>query len=290
MLQSVDQLPLRAAYKVEIYRSYVLSCIRFDLTVCEISPSRLEALDRAVRKYLRKWIKMIPSAHAGHLFHSDGLDVHLPSHEYALGHTSTLVQPTGDDLPLAEAIQITKENNSMGSEIVLQASEVAESKSHVKQICTAIKDSTLENYSRNAVKESQWNSALAEMDRDITWKACLHGLSPPTYSFAVRSLSDSLPTAANLLVWGKVTSDRCKLCGQSRQTLFHVLNFCPKALSRYSWRHDNVVFQLSNFIKAHLACEDNVLADICLNDEKSGFCFDRPFHVTSIIRVRDRIL
>ena len=140
LLAKVDQMPLRAAYRIDIYKSYVLSCIRFDLAVCEIWPTRLEALDRIVRKQIRKWIKMAPSAHTGHLFHSAGLDLPLPSHAYIHGHASTLLRDTSDDKPLEEAIEITKCDNSIKCDAAIQASAAASSTSDLSKIVSAMSD------------------------------------------------------------------------------------------------------------------------------------------------------
>ena len=90
------------------------------------------------------------------------------------------------------------------------------------------------------------------MDSDLTWRSCLIGLSESTYSFALRCLTDSLPTNNNLCLWGKVTSPKCHLCGSDKETLHHILNHCSRALERYKWRHDNILVKLSSFLQDNL--------------------------------------
>ena len=83
------------------------------------------------------------------------------------------------------------------------------------------------------------------------WARAVHDLPPEPLKFA---LNASLPTNANLHMWGKKPSDVCPLCQGGRQSLLHVLNNCPVAmeLRRNSVRHDAVLQVIGDFIKAHL--------------------------------------
>ena len=114
------------------------------------------------------------------------------------------------------------------------------------------KDVNIEDASAKAVQQGRWSEILANLDTDLTWKASLAGLSEVTYSFAVKSLVDCLPTNSNLSLWKKVLSDKCGSCGTNRQTLLHVLNNCPMKMKLYTWRHDNVLLKLRNFVSSFL--------------------------------------
>ena len=54
-------------------------------------------------------------------------------------------------------------------------------------------------------------------------------------------LEKTLPTHVNLKKWGKVSSDKCKLC--KRWSLPHILNRCEVALNQscFTWRHNGVL-------------------------------------------------
>ena len=276
LLHCVDNLPLRGAYKFQIYDTYITACLRFDLTVSEVSHSQLENLDRKVRKHLRKWSGMIPSAHTGHLFHSKGLNIQLPSMLYVYGHASTLIDDNVQDICLQEAREITMSQNTTHQADIIELCESASSTRDLKRLCLERRDSMLEQQSQAAVKEGKWYQALSAIDSDILWKSCILGLSPSTYSFALRSLNDTLPNSSNLLLWNKSLSDNCKLCGQGKQTLLHVLNFCRAALGRYTWRHDNVALILSRFIRNHLSdSNDQLLTDVVMNSDETAFDFDK---------------
>ena len=82
---------------------------------------------------------------------------------------------------------------------------------------------------------------------DFTWKSFLYDMKAGTLKFLVNSVIDTLPTAANLVRWGKSNSDKCKLC-KGRQTTDHCLNICKVGLDtgRWTWRHNNIVNYVVN--------------------------------------------
>ena len=59
--------------------------------------------------------------------------------------------------------------------------------------------------------------------------------------FVLNPSIDTLPTKANLCLWGKRTNNKCR-CG-SKETLNHLLNCCQLALNevRFTFRHDCVL-------------------------------------------------
>ena len=58
-------------------------------------------------------------------------------------------------------------------------------------------------------------------------------------------------------------SPQCGSCGTSKQTLLHVLNNCPVKLPLYSWRHDNILFKVRNFIRSKLPGAE-IYCDVCV--------------------------
>ena len=86
------------------------------------------------------------------------------------------------------------------------------------------------------------------------WVKAVQGLPPDVMKFAINAAIDTLPTNANLHLWGKKNSDVCHLCQEARQSLLHVLNNCKTAmeLRRYSRRHDEVLKVIGDFIRANL--------------------------------------
>ncbi|CAI8036211.1 hypothetical protein GBAR_LOCUS20310 [Geodia barretti] len=85
------------------------------------------------------------------------------------------------------------------------------------------------------------------------WVKAVQSLPPEVMKFAINASSNTLPTNANLHLWGKKNSDVCRLCQEARQSLSHVLNNCQVAmeLRRYSKRHDEVLKVIGAFIRAN---------------------------------------
>ena len=227
------------------------------MSVCDVAQSNLDALDTVVRKYIKKWCGMPQSTHIGYVFHSAGLNVSSPSHLYRVGHASTLAVSTHSDPVLQTAIQATLDggahNNAQHSEVV----ELVQGETNNRAIKTKgrqLSDSIVEDFAKSKVKQGEhgWIEALSRMDDDVSWKSCLVGLSEATYSFVTRAIVDALPTNSNLALWKKVLSSQCGSCQSNKQTLLHVLNHCQSKLAAYTWRHNNVLLSLKNFISSKL--------------------------------------
>ena len=218
LLTKVDKLPIRGQFEVHIHDRYITSCVRFDLTVCDLAQSNLDYLDTLVRTFIRKWCGMPQSTHIGHMFHSSGVGMDLPSHLYISGHSSTLSQPSQSDTVLKEAVKTALDDmsdakeNSCSSQVSLLVQD-SQSKAELSTNIRLNKNRRIEEHANSSVKQGCWSEALALMEKDISWKACLLGLSETTYSFAVRSLVDSLPTNSNLVLWKKLVSPQCGSCG-----------------------------------------------------------------------------
>ena len=95
-----------------------------------------------------------------------------------------------------------------------------------------------------------WNESSPDL-----WVRVVRDLSPELLKFILNASLNTLPTNANLHLWGRKSSFICPLCQGSRQSLEHILNNCPKAmeLRRYSLRHDSVLQVIGNFINTHLS-------------------------------------
>ena len=63
------------------------------------------------------------------------------------------------------------------------------------------------------------------------WSRCVGKLPPESLSFILNAIVESLPTNANLFKWGKRPSPSCALCHSECQSLLHVLNDCPTAMT-----------------------------------------------------------
>ena len=104
---------------------------------------------------------------------------------------------------------------------------------------------------------------LCERRSPELWVKAVQELPPEALKFALNASLDTLPTNANLQMWGKKASDICCLCKGFRQSLLHVLNHCQTAmeLRRYSRRHDEVLKVFASFIQTHLPLHFSITID-----------------------------
>ena len=87
------------------------------------------------------------------------------------------------------------------------------------------------------------NLALAAAEEgDLIWKSYIFDLKAGTMKFLLNACIDTLPTAANLKMWEKLSSNKCKLC-HNIQTTNHCLNICKVALDSgsFTWRHNSII-------------------------------------------------
>ena len=83
----------------------------------------------------------------------------------------------------------------------------------------------------------------AVMFLDVRWRKLIYSFSDKLLSFYLNSLSDTLPSPANLLLWKMTSLGSCSLCNYNNCTLFHIVSHCRHSLmtGRYNWRHDMVL-------------------------------------------------
>ena len=101
---------------------------------------------------------------------------------------------------------------------------------------------------RTLVKQGKILELTYLEQNDATWKSYIYNLPRRTMKFLLNAQLDTLPTKANLRLWGKRTND-------------NILNCYRKALEdgRFTFRHDNIV----NYIAKCLDREKfSVYADI----------------------------
>ena len=93
---------------------------------------------------------------------------------------------------------------------------------------------------------------IMSSDAAKLWGNALIHLPEEHMRFALNSAVDTLPHNANLHLWRKRGDDKCSLCGQ-RQTLIHVLNVCPVAMTarRFNHRHDAVLERIAHIINVN---------------------------------------
>ena len=150
---------------------------------------------------------------------------------------SVQVSTTENDIPQFTGDQAAKLKHNFNSKVLDTAkAHIADtfSEEHISHV------NTLDVQGKSL-------SLVAQEATDFTWKSFLYDMKAGTLKFLVNSVVDTLPTAANLVRWGKSNSDKCKLC-KGRQTTDHCLNICKVGLEtgRWTWHHNNIVNYIVN--------------------------------------------
>ena len=58
LLSATDTLHIRGEYKLWIYRNYILSLLRFSLSVDAVTPTAISKMESMVTHYLKKWLHL----------------------------------------------------------------------------------------------------------------------------------------------------------------------------------------------------------------------------------------
>ena len=121
----------------------------------------------------------------------------------------------------------------------------------------------LEHISNLIVQGGAFSSINSELNsREIgRWSRLTTSLPDFSFKFVRKAIQQQLATAANMVKWGRATSNLCSLCNQI-QTNKHVLSNCssPGLLSRYTKRHNEIlailVEHLSSILTSHSVFAD----------------------------------
>ena len=246
--------------------------MRFLLTVHELTKSDLKKLDTFTDKFIKKWSGLPPSATNAIIHMKPGLDIMSTSHLHTLCHSLAFSRTRliGDtvvnhalDCKLEREAQwvkqhsITWESDALFKDSIQEISQeplnkkVQIVKETIKGKLYDEKETQWNNHISNLVKQGQFLAIAAKENCDMVWKSHMFNLKRGTLKFLLNACLDTLPTNANLLQWGKSSSDLCKRCldadqslrGRRKETTHHILNNCPVSLhqQRYTWRHNNIL-------------------------------------------------
>ena len=143
----------------------------------------------------------------------------------------------------------------------MQEDPGATSKQVREQAKSRVEEADTDARLRHSTSLSRQNLPLRDDSRaPQLWSATIFTLPDQVLRFALNSLTDTLPHNANLHLWKRILTPACILCGE-RQTLLHVLNACPYALSRrrYNDRHDAILMCIRDFLAGQLSPSQSII-------------------------------
>nr|XP_061836351.1 uncharacterized protein LOC133619387 [Nerophis lumbriciformis] len=287
-LTKVDKSGLPGRFKAWIYQHSILPRVLWPLLVYAVPVTTVESFERKISSFLRKWLGLPRSLNSAALYGTSNI-LQLPfsglTEEFKVARTREALQYRDSrDCKVSSAGIEVRTGRKWKAE---KAVEVAESRLRQKALVGAIatgraglgyfpktqvsqargKDRRhlLQEEVRAGLEEERvgrvvglrqqgaWTRWEGTLQRKVTWsnimQADLHRVR-----FLVAAVYDSLPSPANLHVWGKSETPFCSLCS-GRGSLEHLLSSCPKSLAdgRYRWRHDQVLKAVAESIASAIS-------------------------------------
>ena len=282
-LKKIERTRIPGRYKAWTFQHMLLPRIMWPLTIYNIPESKVEEMQAQITGHLKKWLGLPRSLSTACMYTRSGR-LQLPYSELseevkaAKARVYTAFEESEDpcvqgaklivdggrkaDTPGsvkdAKARLIMKDivgiPNKGREGLGMNPRKYFES-STKKERRTMIVDTVREAEEEGRrVKMASLGSQGAHTRWEVPEKKLSHreiiSTSETSLKFLVKSVYDLLPTPSNKNRWFD-SEETCKLCGGSG-TLTHILSSCKVALSqgRYTWRHNEVLRQIKQFVDA----------------------------------------
>ena len=284
-LTRVDKSGLPGRFKAWIYQNAVLPRILWPLFVYDSPMTIVEAMERKIHNYLRRWLGFPRSLGTAALYGSSNA-LQLPfkglMEEFVVSRTREvmLYRDSKDPKVATAGIEVRtgkkwcakKELGNAEERLRLKAlvgtvaigraglgyfPSIQIHKAKGKQRRNLIQEevrASVEEKRRSKMvglcRQGAWTRLENFVKRKISWANIWHA-DASQLKFLAQSVYDVLPSPANLFTWGKSGIPSCPLCA-GKDTLRHIMSACPRALSdgRYRWRHDLVLRTVADTVDA----------------------------------------
>lgn len=277
-LRAINQTKLQGKFKLWILQFVLIPKLMWPLQVYEIGLSTVEAIERTINKFSRKWLGLPPGLSTAALY-SRSAKLRLPlkalTEEFKVGKArlQMMLSQSSDPAVRGASVQVKSGSKWKAQEEVEKAIEAAKfrevmgatqtgrqglgfgntkrkwwSKATRKEkqdlVVEEIRYKAESDRVQAAVQQKQqgqWTTWDEALQRAVSWNDIWY-MAPLHLSFIIRSVYDQLPTGDNLIRWHLVQEAKCALCSQD-ESLNHVLSSCKVALGsgRYTWRHNQVL-------------------------------------------------
>ena len=274
-LKSIDSTGLPGKLKAWCFQHGLLPRLLWPLQVYEVSLTRVEAIQRHISKFLRKWLGVPPCfSNVGLYSGTAALQLPLSSLEEEFKVGKARLHLMLRDSPDEVVRHVNPEVRSGTKWSAHRAVEEAEGSLKIKDIIGATQTGrqglgstthrwfseastterrrmitdevrVFEEEKRTAIaagqaKQCAWTKWTEVESRKLSWSR-LMSIEPLALTFLLRSTYDLLPTPVNTKKWGLQQNDKCRICNEKRGTLRHILSGCKQALHMYTWRHNQVL-------------------------------------------------
>ena len=275
-LESIEKCGLPGKLKLWCLQYGLMPRIMWPLTVYDVAITHVEARERRLNKYMKRWLG-VAKGMTNIALHSSHTKVTLPVkslvEEFKVAKARSFMTLRDSKDPVVKNNQPdVKTGRKWSAEKAVEEVEFrlkhkkmvgavqvghqglgwtrhtcwssANDSDRWKLVSQEFREAEEEKRLATAVgqvKQGAWTRWESVEQRNISWSV-LWEMEPLRISFLWRSTYDLLPTPANLSSWYDDNSDCCHVCG-GRGNLQHILSSCPSSLSSglYTWRHNNVL-------------------------------------------------
>ena len=272
LLEITSNLDIKPQQKLKILRNYIPTQFKFQLRIYDISYTWIELnLDTQISNAVRDWIELPISSCVSEI-------LSLPTNQGGLGIPS--MKEIAESLRMnqrhkqhssnnPESVAIwktTSAKNTTVDRIILENNDRQTAvrclkNTQTKRSVNHISTLAIQGRILDAINQAFSKTTLTK------WANEVEKLASPLYRFVRKALQQQLPTASNLVRWGKSADPLCPLC-QKVQSNKHVMSNCGSnfSLTRYKERHDRVLSILTTWILQNCKSDRDIYVD--LDEEK----------------------
>lgn len=307
-LEKIDRSWLRGKWKCWCYHHVLLPKLLWPLLVYEIPLSKVEAMEKRINSFVRKWLG-VPRCLSSVALYGRTTMLQLPFvsivDEFKVGKVrlqlmlressdwaTKLVEPelyAGKIWSVVEAVNEAesrvrfdeiKGNVQQGKSGLGWRRWTLLNEGHRQAVCQEVRSMQEEKRrEKTAQLKSQGRSMGWEgvIERKLAWND-IWKMDMVRVGFLLKSVWDCLPTKRNLKLWKYVDSSKCERCGE-QENLEHVLCACKPALAegRYTWRHNRVLEVVAEILRENVMIDDDENkirfvreGEVCQKGEKTG--------------------
>jgi hypothetical protein len=267
LLKITTDLNIRPQMKLKIFDSYIVSQISFSLRVCNFTSTWVaESLDALCIQHIRKWIEApISSCVSEWLISPKGrCGMGIPSLKNRFERLTLSKRASLKNSPNENIKDLWKESNNKNvnaDSLLLQ-----NDKNKAAKILSRQQEDTAANHVSELPYQGKVTKTVLENcseDMVLNWSSTINSLPGFLFNFVRKAMQLQLPTLANLMRWGRGSSNLCTLCN-SIQTNKHVLSNCnhPDVLKRYTTRHNKILELLAHWFTDNVNKDTSVYVDL----------------------------
>jgi len=267
LLQITTDLKIRPQTKLKIFDRFIFSQISFSLRISNFTATWVsETLDSLCIKSIRLWIEApISSCVAEWLISPmSKCGMGIPSiknrfEKLNLSKRAALKRSPNENIRHLWADSSLRNVNS--DSLLINNTETGAQKALNKsQKEAAVLHLTGLSYQGKSIKILTENLSANIISN---WSKMTNSLPGFLFNFARKAIQSQLPTLANLVRWGRATSNLCPLCG-AVQSNKHVLSNCshPDVLLRFTNRHNKTLELLASWFSAKLKNNSALFVDL----------------------------